>query len=65
MSVNRLNYDTGTYRKEINQSVGPCIYYLNKPPINCTPCIPSKAGVNIQKSGASIRKDINMVDLDS
>ena len=65
MSFNRLTYDTGSYRKEINQSVGPGNYYLSQPSVGCKPCIPAKAGVHLQKSGASIRKDVNMVDLDS
>ena len=63
MSFNRLNYDTGTYKKELNQSVGPGVYHLNKPQVTCTPCYP--IGTNLQKSGASVNKNMNMVDLDS
>lgn len=34
MSFNRLNYDTGTYKKDLNQSIGPGIYVLAKPKVN-------------------------------
>lgn len=65
MSFNRLNYDTGTYRKELNQSVGPGLYHLNQPGKANKPCIPTKPGLNLQKSGACLKKNTNMVDLDS
>ena len=65
MSFNRLNYDTGTYRKELNQSVGPGAYVLNQPHISCEPCYPYSSSIRLQKSGGSINSKISMVDLDS
>ena len=65
MSFNRLNYDTGTYKKNLNQSVAPGNYYLNQPPTNCTPCYPNNPSVFLQRSGASVDKDTFMIDLDS
>lgn len=65
MSFNRLNYDTGTYRRNLDQSVAPGIYHLNQPPINCRPCYPYSPSTILQRSGASVNKNMFMIDLDS
>jgi len=65
MSFNRLNYDTGTYKQELNQSIGPGNYHLNQPPVSCTPCYPYPSTVRLQHSGDSVQKDIFMIDVDS
>ncbi len=65
MSFNRLNYDTGTYKQELHQSVGPGNYHLNQPPVSCTPCYPYPSTVRLQHSGDSVQKDIFMIDVDS
>lgn len=65
MSFNRLNYDTETYKKELNQSVGPGIYHLNQPTVSCTPCYPSDPTTKLQRSGGSVNNELLMVDLDS
>ena len=64
MSFNRLNYDTGTYKQELNQSIAPGIYALNKPTVknNCSLHNHTTA-VKIQKfSGYNHDK---MIDIDS
>ena len=65
MSFNRLNYDTGTYKKNIDQSVAPGFYHLNQPPINCEPCYPYSPSVRLQRSGGSVKSDMLMIDVDS
>lgn len=65
MSFNRLNYDTDTYRQELNQSIGPGAYAINPPPVSCTPCYPYPSTIRLQHTGASVQKDIFMIDVDS
>jgi hypothetical protein len=65
MSFNRLNYDTETYKHDINQSVGPGNYHINPPPISCKPCYPESEKIRLQRAGASIKGDMFMVDVDS
>ena len=65
MSFNRLNYDTGTYKQDLNQSVGPGNYYLNQPPVSCEQCYPYPPSVRLQHSGDSVQRDMFMIDVDS
>jgi len=65
MSFNRLNYDTGTYTQNINQSVGPGVYKLQEPSISCNQCYPYPPTVRLQKQGNSIDKSRFLVDIDS
>ena len=65
MSFNRLNYDTETYKHDINQSVKLGNYYINPPQISCKPCYPEAAEVRLQRSGASIQGDMFLIDIDS
>ena len=65
MSFNRLNYDIGTYKQDINQSVGPGYYHINPPKVDCEPCYPNDPNNRLQYSGGSIQRDIFMIDVDS
>lgn len=65
MSFNRLNYDNGAYKQDLNQSVGPGYYQLGTPPISCSPCYPYPPSIRLQHSGDSVQDKIFMVDTDS
>ena len=65
MSFNRLKYDTSTYKKNLNQSVGPGYYHLNQPTVSCNPCYPANSSFNLQRSGVSVNKKMFMIDQDS
>ena len=65
MSFNRLNYDTGSYKQELNQSVGPGNYAINKPPISCEACYPENPALRLQHRGDSVDKGQFMIDIDS
>ena len=65
MSFNRLSYDTKAYKQEINQSVSPGIYQMNKPPVSCEQCYPYPPSVRLQKQGNSIDKKNSLIDIDS
>ena len=65
MSFNRLNYDTSTYKKNLNQSVGPGFYHLNQPQVSCKQCFPANSNFNLQRSGVSVNKKMFMIDQDS
>jgi len=65
MSFNRLNYDCGTYKQELNQSIRPGNYKLREPKISCKPCYPSPPTIRLQKRGVSIDKNISLIDIDS
>ena len=57
MSFNRLNYDTGAYKQDINQSVGPGMYRLEEPGVACgNQCYPYPPSVRLQKQGDSLDK---------
>lgn len=72
MSFNRLNYDTGTYTQELNQSVGPGAYQLGQPPISCNPCYQPNPTVGLGSQGDSVgsrgdnqRSNKYRIDIDS
>lgn len=62
MSFNRLNYDTGTYKQDLNQSIGPGVYALKKPPVK-NQCRIHNDAIKIQScSGYNHDK---IIDIDS
>ena len=65
MSFNRLNYDTGAYSQELNQSVGPGVYKLDEPKISCQECYPYPPSIRLQSQGNSIDKTKFLIDVDS
>ena len=65
MSFNRLNYDTGAYTQELNQSVGPGVYKLGEPQVSCEQCYPYPPSVRLQRQGNSIDKSRFLIDVDS
>ena len=65
MSFNRLNYDTGAYNRDINQSVGPGTYNMLKPKISCEPCYPHDPSIRLQQEGGSVDSTRLLVDIDS
>ena len=65
MSFNRLNYDTCAYKKNLNESTGPCNYQLNRPSVSCEPCYPNSPASRLQKNGGSILQNQSLIDTDS
>jgi len=65
MSFNRLDYDTGSYKQYIAESVGPLEYQLGTPNISCEPCMPKDPGFILQRSGTSVAKEQSLIDVDS
>ena len=65
MSFNRLNYDTGTYTQELNQSVGPGVYRLAEPNISCDPCYQPNPSSRLQIVGDSVKSNQHIIDIDS
>jgi len=65
MSFNRLNYDTGAYTKNLDQSVGPGVYKLGEPAISCDMCYPYDPQVRLQKQGNSLDLTKYLIDTDS
>jgi hypothetical protein len=65
MSFNRLNYDTCSYKQEISESVAPGEYQLGTPNISCTDCFAVDPQLIMQRVGASVAKDLPMIDIDS
>ena len=65
MSFNRLNYDEGAYKQELNQSVGPGVYKLAEPKVSCQSCYPYPPSVRLQKQGNSIDRSRLLIDTDS
>ena len=65
MSFNRLNYDTGAYTQNLNESVGPGIYQIYRPATRCTPCLNYDPQVQQDSNGVSFKKNQFMIDVDS
>ena len=68
MSSNRLKYDEGSVRKDLQESVDPGNYYLSTPFVSCpgkTSCFPSNPDLRLQKEGASLDKSRFLVDVGS
>lgn len=65
MSFTNISYDKGAYVTELNQSVGPGVYQLGEPVINCDQCYPYPPTVRLQLQGDSISSKNLLVDVDS
>lgn len=65
MSFSRLNYDDGTYKTNLRQSVGVGDYMLNTPVSDCRKCFPNDPMIMAQFSGVSTCADKPLVDVDS
>jgi len=65
MSFNRLQYDKGTYSTNLNESVKPGVYNLNKPLTRCDPCHPETPHVRLQSRGNSLYRNNGLVDINS
>ena len=65
MSSNRLNNDTEAYQDTILQSTGPGKYNMYKSPILYTNFYPTPPSIRVQKSGAALDKQNNLVDVHS
>ena len=65
MSFNKLNYDTCSYKQALSESVGPCEYQLGMPFISCEDCFSKDPQLILQRMGASVAKNVPMVDVDS
>ena len=64
MSFNRLKYDPNAYKQVLAESVGPLQYQLGTP-LNCEECISDDPSVRIQRAGASVDREMPMVDVNS
>ena len=65
MSFNKLNYDTCSYKQALSESVGPCEYQLGMPFISCEDCFSNDPQLILQRMGASVAKNMPMIDVDS
>jgi hypothetical protein len=65
MSFNRVNYDQNAYKQDLNQSVGPGMYYLARPKVSCEPCYPYAPSVRLDKAGDSVSGKQSLIDVDS
>ena len=65
MSFNRLDYDTCAYKQELSESIGPGEYQLGTPHISCQDCFSRDPQLILQRAGASVAKNVPMVDVDS
>jgi len=65
MSFNRLDYDTCSYKQVLSESAGPGEYQLGQPMISCEDCFVKDPQLIMQRVGASVAKDIPMIDIDS
>ena len=65
MSFNKLNYDTCSYKQELSESIGPGEYQLTTPFISCVDCYSDDPQLRLQRAGASVAKNMTMVDVNS
>ena len=65
MSFNRLQYDKGTYSRDLNESVQPGFYRINQPLTRCDPCHPHTPHVRLQSRGNSLYRNNGLVDVNS
>jgi hypothetical protein len=65
MSFNNLQYDTCSYKQVLSESIGPCEYQLGTPFISCEDCFSKDPQLILQRVGASVAKNVPMVDIDS
>lgn len=64
MSFNRLKYDPNSYKQVLAESVGPLQYQLGTP-LNCEECLSNDPNIRIQRAGASVDREMSMVDVNS
>ena len=68
MSFNRIGYDDGAYKQNLNQSVSVGNYLLTTPnnlDENCQACYPYAPDVRLQYKGDSVFKNTQLIDVDS
>jgi len=65
MSYNRLDYDINAYKQAVNESLGPGVYQINQPRIDCEGCYPSDPYQRLQYQGDSVSRSTLLVDVDS
>jgi len=65
MSFNNLQYDTCSYKQVLSESIGPGEYQLGTPFISCEDCFSKDPQLILQRSGASVAKNVPMIDIDS
>lgn len=65
MSLNRLNYDTCSYKQVLTESIGPGDYQLTTPGIDCEDCFNTDPQIILQRSGSSVSNKQSMIDIDS
>ena len=65
MSFNSLDYDTEAYKQVLAESAGPGDYQLTTPFISCEDCYNKDPQIINQRSGASVAKNVAMIDVDS
>ncbi len=65
MSFNRLDYDINAYRQQLNESLGPGVYTINMPRVDCVGCYPTDPYQRLQVQGGSVSKSMPLVDVDS
>jgi len=65
MSFNNLKYDTCSYKQVLSESIGPGEYQLGSPSISCEDCFSKDPQLILQRSGASVAKNLPMIDVDS
>ena len=65
MSFNRLDYDTCAYKQELSESIGVGEYQLGTPHISCQDCFSRDPQLILQRAGASVAKNVPMIDVDS
>tara|TARA_E500000178_G_scaffold311528_1_gene327544 strand:+ start:2613 stop:3233 length:621 start_codon:yes stop_codon:yes gene_type:complete len=64
MSLNRLRYDTNSYKHSLAESVGPLEYQLGTPQ-QCDECFVKDPNYRLQRNGVSTDKNNVMIDVDS
>jgi hypothetical protein len=64
MSLNRLKYDTNTYKHSLAESLGPLEYQLGTPQ-QCEECFVKDPSYRLQRSGVSTDAKTSMIDIDS
>lgn len=65
MSYNRLDYDINAYKQAVNESLGPGVYQINQPRIDCVGCYPADPYQRLQYQGDSVSRSTLLVDVDS
>lgn len=64
MSFSRLNYDDGTYKHILRESIGPGDYMLGTPRLDCDGCYFPSPDIRMQNYGAGVCEK-EAIDVDS